>query len=437
MSKDTKVNKLKNEEFKIWKKSVPSLYQHISYFKPELDSRLGDVYQFEKRFAFSNEVVPDQKRGILSTGLFYSVGGNIYKVDCALPLGLQYGGGEQQELPDPQYNEVFKQVGGDAFPNPYFIFPGENIVKMNSLSSGENTLLGMSSNASLVWFKDGSRNPTHIMQELMGPSSNFSSIHSIRNPESLAVCDFDLRRDNSQIVKCQSDRKEGGSTIKIVDNSGEVGNPIRRFNIPSSVIHSVEYLDENLFVTCSDSNVMSFWDARTDSEIWSFTDSQDGKLTSLSSSPELDGFFASGTDTGVIKLWDLRAIMSEQQEMISLLHTNDDSVVDLQFSPTSPTEFLSVGKSGSVYQWDIDFFFTNDEADEEDVNLQCLKFLHTGGSRRSIGANDKKNMVNWHPNIDQLVGTIDSDCSIGIYKAFTGREEEEEEEEMEEENEQE
>lgn len=425
MSKDTTMNKLKNEEFKIWKKSVPSLYQHISYFKPQLDARLGDVHQFEKRFTFINEVVPDQKRGVLNTGLFYSVGGNVYKVDCSLPLGLQYGGGEQ-ELPDPQYNEVFKQVGGDAFPSPYFIFPGENIIKLSPLPTGDNTLLGMASNASLVWFKDGYRNPTHIMQELMGPSTSFSSIHSIRNSEYLAVCDFDLRKDNKQIVKCQSDRKEGESTIKIVDNQEAVGNPIRRFNVPSSVIHSIKFLDENLFVTCSDANVISFWDARTDSELWSFVDAQDGNLTSLSSSPQLDGFFASGTDTGVIKLWDLRAIMSQQQEMVSFGHSNEDPVVDLQFSPTSSTEFLSVGKSGNVYQWDTDFFFTNEEVDDEDLNSQCLKFLHTGGSRRSIGANDKRNMVNWHPTIDQLVGTIDNDGSLGVYKAFTGREEEQE-----------
>ncbi|CAR28559.1 ZYRO0F06776p [Zygosaccharomyces rouxii] len=432
MSKDTKVNKLKNEEFKIWKKSVPSLYQHVSFFKPQLDARLGDVLQFEKRFTFNNEVIPDQKRGVLNTGLFYSVGSNIYKLDCSLPLGLQHGGNEQ-ELPDPQYNEVFKQVGGDTFPSPHWILPGETIIKMSPLESGENTLLALTSTASLAWFKEGSRNPTHIMQEIMGPSTSFSSIHSIRNSECLAVCDFDLSRDKKELVKCQADRKEGQSTIKIVDNSDKVGTPLRRFNVEASVIHSVSFLDNNLYVTCSDENVVSFWDKRSDSQLWSFTDSQDGNITSLSSSSQLDGFFATGTDAGVIKLWDLRAIMSQQQEMVSFYHSNEDPVVDLQFSPTNSTEFLSVGKSGNVYQWDTDFFFTNEEVDEEDLHLQCLKFLHTGGSRRSIGANDKRNMVNWHPAIDQLVGTIDNDCSIAAYKAFTGREEEQQDEEDEQE----
>ncbi|GAV54965.1 hypothetical protein ZYGR_0AS02880 [Zygosaccharomyces rouxii] len=432
MSKDTKVNKLRNEEFKIWKKSVPSLYQHISYFKPHLDARLGDALQFGKRFTFSNNVVPDQKRGVLNTELYYSVGSYVYKVDCTLPLGLQHSGGEQ-ELPDPQYNDVFKQVGGDAFPSPHFLFPGENITKLSPLQSSENTVLGMATNASLVWFKEGHRNPTHIMQEMMGPMTTYGSIHSIRNSDYLSVCDFDLRKDESQIVKCQSDRKEGHSTIKVVDNVGEVGATTRRFNVPSTVLHSIEFLDDNLFVTCSDRNVISFWDARTDSELWSFTDSRDGNLTSLSSSPQLDGFFATGTDGGVIKLWDLRAIMSQQQEMVSFSHSDEEPVVDLQFSPTSSTEFLSVGKSGNVYHWDTDFFFTNEEADLEDLNAQCLKFLHTGGSRRSMGPNDKRNMVNWHPTIDHLVGTIDNDCSIGVYKAFTGREDEQQGEENEEE----
>lgn len=433
MTRDTKVNKLKNEEFKIWKKSVPSLYQHISYLKPRFNNHLEDPSQLEKKFAFTSEVVPDKRKGVLTTGLLYSLGSDIYKLDSCLPLGLQCNE-EYQPLPDPQYDEVFKQTDSTAAQNPQWIFPGETITKMSFLpSSGSNSLLALSATGSLAWFQDGSKGPSHVLQEIMGPGTNFSSIHSTKNSESLAVCDFDVSKDQKQLAKCQSDQKEGQSIIKIVDNSEKIGTPLNRFNVAAAVTHSVRFLDNNLFVTCSNDNVIRFWDTRTDKELWSFCDSQDGNLISLSSSPQVNELFATGTDTGATKLWDLRAIMSSQQEIVGFYHSNEDPVVDLQFSPTCATQFLSVGKTGNVYQWDTDFFFNNEEVDEEDVHLQCLKFLHTGGSRRSVGLNGRSGMVQWHPTIDELIGTIDSDNSITVYKAFTGREEEQQDEKNEDE----
>ena len=83
-----------------------------------------------------------------------------------------------------------------------------------------------------------------------------------------------------------------------------------------------------------------------------------------------------------------------QNEIANFYHRGGDSVVDIQFSFVAPYEVLTVGGSGHVYHWDMEYALSkfdenadNNEPQEasEELQTHSLKFVHTGGSRRVSG----------------------------------------------------
>lgn len=431
---DTNTNKIRNEEFKIWKKSIPSIYQHISTFKPSFTSRIYDTESIPKTMTFTHELVPDKEQGTLTTSVLYSQGSDIFEVPCSLPLGLHSSFGES--LPEPQYHEA--SVSEEHGLQPKWSYQGENIIKLQYVGTPDCAVIAMASNGSLAWFKEGIKVPVKVMAEIMGPSTSFSMIHSLKQINNGIISDFALSHDTETVVKTQSRiaGSEESSILKIVDNSDKPGELLRTINIPGTTVsHTVKFHNNHLFSTCSDDNRLRFWDTRSDKPVWSLSDPKNGSLTCFDVSPVIDTLFVTGTSTGVLKLWDLRAVAASTghdddstTEIVSLYHSGGDSVADVQFGFTSPTQFLSVGGSGNVYHWDLEYLFASgsgedDEVlDSEELQQQCLKFMHTGGGRRSIGNLNKRGTVSWHEIIDDVVGCVDADGLLTVYKGYYGRE---------------
>lgn len=127
---------------------------------------------------------------------------------------------------------------------PKWIYQGETVAKMQYLeSSDDSTAIAMSKNGSLAWFRDEIKVPVHIVQEMMGPATRYSSIHSLTRPGSLAVSDFDVSTNMDTVVKSQSNGYEEDSILKIIDNSDRPGDILRTVHVPgTNVAHSVRFL---------------------------------------------------------------------------------------------------------------------------------------------------------------------------------------------------
>lgn len=432
---EAKGNKIKNEEFKIWKKSVPSLYQHITTIKPSYTRLFEGAERIPKVVAFTHKIVPDREKGTFTTSLLCSQGSDIYEVDFQLPLGLH---SNSEALPDPQYSSAFAEIVHSEKHEPKWTYQGNTIIKLEYVGGAEADAIAMTSTGSLAWFKDGCKVPVYVMEELVGPATSFSRIHNQGSTNNWIAADFAVSENTETVVKSQQSMATGPgeehSLLKIVDNSQSPGNLIRTISIPGvSVTQSIKFHDNNMFSTCSDDNGIRFYDIRGDGKpLWTVFEPHDGKLTCYDVSPTLETLFITGSDTGVLKLWDLRSVIAceieqkEPTEIAKLYHSGADPVADVRFGISSPTEVLSVGDSGNVYHWNLEpiFLREGDEDDEmaesEELQQQCLEFMHTGGGRRSLGQSRKRETVAWHPIVQGVVGCVDPDGLLTVYRGHYG-----------------
>ncbi|CAI4053117.1 hypothetical protein SKDZ_16G1350 [Saccharomyces kudriavzevii ZP591] len=439
-------NKIKNEEFKIWKKSIPSLYQHISSLKPIFGASVDESPSTPRSLIFTDNKACEKAKGILNVPLFYSQGSDILEVECIMPLGLHYRRPENsiEPIPQPDYTMESQKVEQTVL-TPKWEFTGETIEKLIYVDNSEINVkvIALSSNGSLAWFRDGVKLPVYTMLESPTPLSATSSVE-----QNDKVCvDFAISNDSKTLAVTRGTLLDGASaTIKLIDNSSRIGEVMRTIAVPGiKNIQEIKFLDSHIFVTCSDDGVIRFWDGKSGGEpLWTLNDSLDGKTCCFAVSPFVDTLFMTGTSSGAIKAWDLRAIVASMDsaadpkltrehnkvnELFKVHHFYSEQVSKIQFSAVLPTEMITVGGLGNVYHWDFEPIFSNYNEINEDfqgiisdeVEAESMTFYHTEGCRREIGENNKFNTVAYHSCIEDLVATVDSDGLITVYKPFTGK----------------
>ena len=445
MATDIKTNKVKNEEFKIWKKSVPSLYEHIACLQPSFNSEIeekGGISPFNT-VLFNQSISEFSEKGLVSTSLYYSQGSNIYEIKVQLPLGT-YKVVDTGQLSQPQYDgSCFGQPD-----SPKWVFEGETIIKMEIYSS---MLIALSTTGKLAWFDSSSKNPIKV------------SASEVASTEEQSSSVFDISSDGKYVILSESGKAV--TKVSIIDNKEKLGQILRVITVAGTKrVLDIKFHTTTLFSAVCDDNVQKFWDVRgTDDEplllfypnkanssssYGNETEDSDnvgedeGNLSAIEVSKIFDTLFITGSDTGVIKLWDLRSItasnareVKEANDIVTFYQIENDPVVGIQFSTLDPQCFVTVGKSSNVYHWDITYLIneagTHENAEEHegisqgDLQEHCLKFLHTGGGRRSASTPENpvllKSSVTIHPQIRDIVGTVDGDGFLTVYKGFYGR----------------
>lgn len=422
-------NKLINEQFKVWKKTIPSLYQYITSFKARYASANEAMNSFNKSIVFTKSIEPDKEKGIIRSSALVSIGDAIYEISFFVPLGIHLeDSASDVELPDPAFenNPAFTEAI-----QPLWRVHNKSINKMIFIGDKKVYFVALCSDGTVAWFKSDCQESINIL----APSNSLEI-----DCKEISAVDLTISIDGSKLVRIQAvDSVEKYSIITVIDNKICIGKELASITIPNILTNHVEFHNNNLFSVCCSDNTLRFWDTRNISSdsIWQLREinKNDGSITCFDVFTTLEVLFVTGSDNGVTKLWDLRSVIAagdkqQPEALIRLYHPDNDPIADLLFSVSSPTVFVTVGQSGNVYHWDICYLFqqvpkedVEDDLPSEDFQQQCLTFLHTGGGRRSLGKISKKNTVAWHDSIGDLIGCVDFDGLITVYKPYLGREE--------------
>ncbi|KAL6941735.1 hypothetical protein ACO0RG_002873 [Hanseniaspora osmophila] len=457
-SEDQEQNAVLNEEYKIWKKAVPVLYSHITTYKPLLSEPLnasGENTVPKKgqelcTFTFENilaPVVEQANSGVCSSTVYYSRGKTLYSFDVNLPQGLLT---QDTSLISPI---SVPSATALKLTNEYKVISTNDkheYVKIKKLP--QHQLLSLDTGNNLTW--------NHCV------SKNVSMTYECENTGA-PVTDFEIYK-----------------TEMIATSSGEIidyktAKQLSNLKIPQGVFASVhtqqqaprfKNTNELVYINNDGTQLLSA-DTRAStastSPVINYSKTADytpnSKFTCFDHSHLAETLFVTGSTDGLIKVWDSRMATTPVHTLFHTQNENSTSagVSKIQFKPNSPMEFLSVcADYGFIYQWNLEPLVNYQqslaarpaedademeitELDNEELNSRCLKYVHTSGSRRkrsktvsklenqttnssgSMGSAEKRqimlNQCEWNPYMDDVVGCLDNDGTLVVYKGWFGQ----------------
>lgn len=414
--------KIVNEEFKIWKKTVPLLYDLIHTFAlPEVSTVVQWIPEYKKLNGNGNFT---ETTFLLASNCVNKADNCVQLGSVKLPSTIVEKG---KEIPVPtegsetadfkilnkwkQANEVYKlKVAPD----------GANALSFNSDGVIHRFDLLNKSVSDYKYHKQGGY-----------------ALEWINNSRFLSGS------KDSQIALWQLDKPS---------------TPIQLFKSHYGAVNDISASDENIFGSVSDDSTTQFYDIRLSSS--------DNSSASMSSAnpyikienkhiqnsikfhPNIKTLYATGGKDNIVSLYDLR----NNKEPIRKFYGHNDSIKQLEWDWTNPSILASTGYDNRVLFWNLEnlaeeYLYpdsstpTSTEAprrrNTQIVKIDpCLKFVHGGHT-------DRVNDFAIHPKIKNLFATVGDDKLLEIWKPKSlpvedvDEEEEEAEEEEEEQEEQE
>ncbi|CUM54109.1 uncharacterized protein AC631_04751 [Debaryomyces fabryi] len=406
--------KIVNEEFKIWKKTVPLLYDTIHTHALDFPS-------------LSLQWLPD-----------YTVSENKNYVTVKFLFGTNTS----------QHSQDYLKLGSLSLPStlaPDFAEFSPNSqsipIPMSNIDSSDNFRILSS------WKHNGEINKLRI-------SPNNEKVITFDNEGVVHL--YDLKSNNKEAVDFKYHKLEGYALEWIDENQflsgandsqialwdvSKPSTPIQRFKSHNAVINDLSHntQEKSLFGSVADDYSYQIHDLRA-----SFQDNPAIKMetshiqNSFAFNPEIPTLFATGGKENVVSLYDLR----NPSEPFRKLFGHNDSVIGIEWNKNNdPNKLISWGLDKRAISWDLsylsdEFTYPTNEPTEGSKRRYtknvdpCLAFIHGGHTNRI-------NEVDIHPKINGLTATCGDDNLIEIWKSKTIQleNEEEEEEEGEEESE--
>lgn len=400
--------KVINEEFKIWKKTVPLLYDTIHTHV--LDSPLLSVQFLPK----------------------YTVSEDKNKLSVQVVFGTNTSGREQDyvklaqlELPSTLAADFADFAVGDSIPIP---LNGDGLNSFKVLQS---------------WKHPGEVNKIRVSPkgDKLITFDNQGVIHYYDFKEETPK-DFSYHTSEGYALEWVSDSEflSGANDKRIaLWDLSKASAPVKEFQSHSAVINDISYSSaaKVLFGSVADDFSSQIHDIRAPEESPAIKIETSHIQNAIAFHPLITSLFVTGGKDNVVNLYDAR----NTTEPIRKFFGHNDSVVGLTWDNASePNNLYSWGLDKRVITWDLtklseEVTYPTAEPTESKRRTRstedpCLSFVHGGHTSRI-------NDVSVHPRISNLFASVGDDSLLEIFKPKTLFDEEQEEEDEAEEEEEE
>lgn len=180
----------------------------------------------------------------------------------------------------------------------------------------------------------------------------------------------------------------------------------------TAIVNDVQYSlkNSNLFGSASEDASMKLYDFRDLREpVLSFEEIHSRAFNSLSFNHFNEYIIASGCADDTVGLWDIR----NTSKAVHSLSGHASDVSHVAWSPHDESVLASAGYDRRVNLWDLSLVDTPQTAEEEQEGPPELVFIHGGHTNRISD-------LSWHPTIPWTLATVSEDNICQVWKAAAG-----------------
>lgn len=390
--------RLVNEEYKIWKKNSPFLYDLVITHALEWPSLtvqwMPDRNEPEGKDYSVQELI---------LGTHTSENEPNYLMRCEVQLPL-----EDTELDARQYDEERAEVGG------FGSALGKVNVKQQIVHEGEvNRARHMPQNKYLIATKAPSED-VFLFDVSKHPSK----------PESQSECRPELRlkgHKSEGYGLSWSPLQEGhlisGSDDQQICLWDVQGRPGKNQSLQAksiyqghtSVVEDVAWHSkhQHLFGSVGDDKMLMIWDTRKPSTepVLHQVEAHEAEINCLSFNPMNEYILATGSADKTVALFDLRNLKTK----LHLFESHTDEVFQVSWSPKNETILSSCGADRRLMIWDLSRIGAEQTAEDAEDGPPELLFIH-GGHTAKISD------FAWNSHDDWVIASIAEDNILQIWQ---------------------
>lgn len=373
--------KVINEEYKIWKTTVPMLYESIQTYSLEWPSLTVDWLPGLETLDDKQQILTKFIVGTHTSGKAQDY---VKLYSLKLPATLH---------PD----SVVDHISSESYPKGckfellrQWEHPGEvNKARYNRLNGKIATL-------------------TNTGDVLLYNSSNESSPTKLRYHQSEG---FGLEWHPvaaNTLISATEDKTIALWNVETPETPSEV------WTSHSAGVNDLSWNQQHhsVFASVSDDLSLQIHDIRIgNSDDIIVPHSHDSAVNSVAFNPAVPHLLVTGSSDNTIGCWDMRNLAEPFRRLIG--HT--DGITQLEFSSTSPQLLSSTSFDRRVNVWDLSQLdqgdFDNDEYEKspDEYHDPCLKFIHGGHTTKLCE-------TQWHPELPNVLITCAEDSLVDVWK---------------------
>lgn len=387
---DTMEEKLINEEYKIWKKNTPFLYDLVMTHALEWPS-LTVQWLPEVIKADGIQI----HKLVLGTHTSENEQNHLVLADVKLP-------GEDTRVEGRKYDDDkgdhggFGSVGGKVEVKMKFNHEGE-VNRARYMPQNPAIIATKSPSADVFIFdtsgegrKDRGPDMRLTGHSKEGYGLSWNGLRSgllLSASDDMTICLWDINAP-------APDKRMAAHSV---------------FSAHTAIVEDAQWhaLHDSLFGSVSDDRTLMIWDTRvaqTDKPRH-IVNAHNGEVNCLSFNPFCEFILATGSADQTVALWDLRNLKAK----LHALEGHTDEIFQVQWSPHHETILASSGSDRRLHVWDLSKIGAEQSAEDAEDGPPELLFIHGGHT-------SKISDFAWNANEPWVVASVSEDNIMQVWQ---------------------